>query len=432
MENGATLLFLFSILLVYLIIYEYFLGDALDASASPEYMKAEKLSINASPVVDHIKSLVSRASDAVATTLDRRTEPEGKGFSTTPASLQDKQTALADKDCGSEFPEFEYPKVPLVKNTIFVSIASYRDEACKNTVYDLFDKAEFPDQIVVGVVQQNEKTHEKEDCFDKCQVCKSRKESGHIKVINLDYTQAKGPAYARFIASSLWYGQEFYLQVDSHTKFEKHWDTNIIKQWRELEDPKGVLGHYPPTDQQMKEFKEGKIGTTYNCSLSFAKTKLPSMRASIAPAASVHERKAVPQKYVGANFLFFPAIALYEVPYDPYLIFVFFPEEIVFSARLWTHGYNMYAPHTPVCTHNYEPDPNRPRFWDNLRERRDRCEARAETRAEFLLGARSEQRVDKSFRVGLDKYGMGKERSLSDYWKFAKLNLHKKSSKSSC
>ncbi len=414
------------IVVTYFVIYSYLLGPVSPYEQSTA--QVEKLSLDSIPLIDHFRSLRDKTSDSFNRIVERRTEPVSSGFSTRVSSIEDQQRAYKD-DCGPEFNEFEYPRVPIVKNTIFVSIASYRDEACKNTVYDLFDKAEFPEQIFVGVVQQNEKTHEKEDCFDKCQVCKARKESGHIKVINLDYTQAKGPAYARFIASSLWYGQEFYLQIDSHTKFEKNWDTSIINQWRELNDPKAVLGHYPPTDQQMAEFKEGKIGTTYNCNLAFGKTKLPSMRASIAPAGT---KTAVVQKYVGANFLLMPGTVLYDVPFDPYLIFVFFPEEIVFSARLWTHGYNMYAPHTPVCTHNYEPDPKRPRFWDNLKQRRDRCEKRSETRASFFMGIVPEKKVDPAFVSGLHKYGMGSVRSLSEYWKFAKMNPHKKQSQSSC
>ena len=35
---------------------------------------------------------------------------------------------------------------------------------------------------------------------------------------------------------------------------------------------------------------------------------------------------------------------LKEVPYDPHLLFLFFGEESSMSARLWTHGWDFFAP----------------------------------------------------------------------------------------
>jgi hypothetical protein len=39
-----------------------------------------------------------------------------------------------------------------------------------------------------------------------------------------------------------------------------------------------------------------------------------------------------------------PAQALLDVPFDPHLNFLFFGEELLHSVRLWTAGYNIYAP----------------------------------------------------------------------------------------
>ena len=40
-------------------------------------------------------------------------------------------------------------------NTIFVSIASYRDENCPKTLYSLFKNAKYPERVFVGICQQN-------------------------------------------------------------------------------------------------------------------------------------------------------------------------------------------------------------------------------------------------------------------------------------
>src|SRR3989338_5532216 len=47
--------------------------------------------------------------------------------------------------------------------TIFVSIASYRDNRCQNTITELYKKAKHPERIYVGIVQQNNAAIDK-DC----------------------------------------------------------------------------------------------------------------------------------------------------------------------------------------------------------------------------------------------------------------------------
>ena len=101
----------------------------------------------------------------------------------------------------------------LKENFIFVSVASYRDDECRDTVADLFEFAKYPERIIVGVCQQNKEGEE--DCFDRCPDCKKRKDAKQIKVINFDYSDAKGPCFARFHCSQLWEGEEFYFQIDS-------------------------------------------------------------------------------------------------------------------------------------------------------------------------------------------------------------------------
>jgi hypothetical protein len=39
--------------------------------------------------------------------------------------------------------------------TIYLKVASYRDELCHLTIADAFEKAKHPDRIFVGIVEQN-------------------------------------------------------------------------------------------------------------------------------------------------------------------------------------------------------------------------------------------------------------------------------------
>ena len=42
-----------------------------------------------------------------------------------------------------------------------------------------------------------------------------------------------------------WY-TDFYLQLDSHTDFVRHWDTKMIKAWAKADNEFAVLTTYPP------------------------------------------------------------------------------------------------------------------------------------------------------------------------------------------
>ncbi|ETO00772.1 hypothetical protein RFI_36668, partial [Reticulomyxa filosa] len=100
---------------------------------------------------------------------------------------------------------------------IMVLIASYRETRCKDTLYNFFTKAAFPNRVFIGVVQQNEKSDP--DCY--VEYCKRIMEndqvvpekelsddeknwrikdcpfSDNIKMFRMNARDAKGPVYAR-------------------------------------------------------------------------------------------------------------------------------------------------------------------------------------------------------------------------------------------
>lgn len=314
---------------------------------------------------------------------------------------------------------------PLKKGTIFVSVASYRDDECKDTVYDMFEKASNPDRIFAGVVQQNKE--QKEDCFDKCEKCKKRKDSGNIRVKNFPHTMAKGPTFARFEASKLWKNEEYFLEIDSHSKFEQGWDDIAIRQIEQTNDPKAILGGYPPTEKQMKDFKkEGGKRMISMCSGKFNGQGIPELRAKIVKVPKGDQ--PVKMMFSGANMMMMPAQALLDAPFDPFLSYLFFGEEILHSARLWTHGYNFYAPRQPFMVHHYGRS-GKPKFWNDKGSEYKRCQNKAVRRAKYLMGRLPLSDVAVDYRFDVEKYGMGKERRVEEYfekagidWKNRKVN----------
>lgn len=144
--------------------------------------------------------------------------------------------------------------------SIFLSLASYRDENCINTLNWAYGNATNPEKLFTGLVQQNcvkdcmtgvlvggavEKTEPDIDCHKEfCKVNPSL--CGNIRGLFIDEGESLGPYAARFFASKLWYGESWYLQIDSHMTFLKDWDSISVRMLKAAPTEKPVLSHYPP------------------------------------------------------------------------------------------------------------------------------------------------------------------------------------------
>jgi hypothetical protein len=323
------------------------------------------------------------------------------------------------------------PSTPIRPGEIFISIASYRDDECKDTVIDLFEKAAHPERVFIGVVQQNKE--KEEDCFDTCEKCSERKRTGHIRVINFEYLQARGPCFARYQASKLWRGEELYMQIDSHTQFQENWDETVFSEMARTGDRNAVLSAYPPTDEQMRDFKaNGFSQMIMNCNPIINDDGIASFEAAVvsSPPGPLAKRAPVPVAFSGAGLVVMPGRALFDAPYDPNLSFLFFGEELLFSARLWTAGYNFYAPVQTFLVHSYGRE-GKPRFWNDLKNF-ESCRKKAVMRAKYLLGAARLDEVDPAYQRDLDLYGMGKKRTLQEYQEYAGFNLVTKTVENRC
>lgn len=107
-------------------------------------------------------------------------------------------------------------------NTIFISVASLRDLEIHKTIKDVFKKAKYPKRIYVGLHYQYATLEEKADI---------EKAFSKYKNVRLLFSYAKeslGISKGRNRAKSLYDGEKYILQIDSHTKFEKNWDEGLI------------------------------------------------------------------------------------------------------------------------------------------------------------------------------------------------------------
>ena len=152
--------------------------------------------------------------------------------------------------------------------TIYISIPSLRDTETKITIENALASADFPDRIFIGVSVLDTDTR----IYDE--VKKLSKENSNIVCdyhkLDVKDTSLFGTGKGRKRASSMYSGQDYLLQIDSHTLFDSGWDTILINLFKDAENLlktdrlvlTGYLGHYSYDDDK-KRFKHEKCGVLH-------------------------------------------------------------------------------------------------------------------------------------------------------------------------
>ena len=291
-----------------------------------------------------------------------------------------------------------------MKETIFVSIASYRDRLCSSTIESLIDHALIPDRITIGLCEQNG-----EDDTS----CIKEKYKPYIRIIKIKSDEAEGPGYARFLCSQLFEDQDYFFQIDSHCKFVKHWDSKIIRMIKECDSSKPILSHYPKDFVDYEEEPRETSQVTYIPKAFINERGLISFTG----AAFIDAPKKPKKNYfIAAGFVFAPGYFIKEVPFDPYLQNLFVGEEILLSARAFTHGWDVFSPNRDILYHFYTRK-DEPKFWDkNYKQPTD-----AELKVKIIMGQAGGDDMAKIknplIRESIKTYNIGKKRSLKEFYK---------------
>jgi hypothetical protein len=308
--------------------------------------------------------------------------------------------------------------------TIFVSVASYRDPECASTVFDCLEKAYCPLRVFVGVCQQNYDVDL--DTLEGYTRLQEQSGSGNyrdqIRVLSMSAGDAKGPMFARArIEQELYHGEKYYLIIDSHTLFSENWDQKLITSLHLCPHDKCVLTMYPGNYSGRKETSD--LPATYLRFKQFhPDTGLPEMEG---PQCVHKSSRPLPSLFWGGCCSFARGdLMIRDVPYDPHCDYVFQGEEISMAARLFTNGYDLYSPQEMVLFHKWARQ--RPTFWEQFtgtsveHQKRQEREQRGYKRLRFLFGLEAQDQTDP---IVLGEYGLGRMRSLRDYQDYCGLDF---------
>lgn len=298
--------------------------------------------------------------------------------------------------------------------SIFLSIASYCDPVLAFTLGRALTLADRPGELHFGVVDQSPP--------DVNRLGFPAEVEARLSYVRIDARDARGPCWARAIAMSLFDGEDWYFQLDSHMDFDPGWDTRLVAQAQALLPGRHgvVISSYPDAftfdaDQQpvhRPAAGDGVLAHVVKGEHTAIGQDHPVLGFSGYPTASP---VALPGFHLGAGCLFAPGALAEQFPYDPY--FYFHGEEQALALRLFTHGWDIFhMPGLPVY-HLYNTPasgaPPRPMHWDAGQEsQRDIQWWGLEQRSRQRLAALVEGRLTGA-------YGLGSARSVADYADFS-------------
>ena len=353
----------------------------------------------------------------------------------------------------------------LSSQTIFVNIATFRDVLCVETVREIFSAAAHPERIAVGIVDQRRAgdsvcippeylryvplpspatttappfmdpvfpstPNRFVSCFKK-RFCPS----DNVRIRYIEWSEARGPTYGRFVAGLMYQGESFYMMIDSHSRFEPSFDDYLLLDLMrtratingETEGGRGaVLSYYPPPFTRHDRPVEVNTHVMAMCKTHYI---LPQHVLKNGARWMPQPKRPVRQPYTGAGFVFGDATAQLDVPFDPYLDFVFDGEEILYTVRLYTAGYDAYMPGRASIFHNYDRHKaprfiSIPKLWTftqrvTLRRVHYFLQTFDNQTNDLLVGAEeaSRRRLD----VREELYGLGTVRPIEKFYEFANI-----------
>lgn len=263
---------------------------------------------------------------------------------------------------------------PLDQRTIFVSIASYRDFQCRETVENLLKRASHPERIRVGVVDQivHGMDVECDAPIESCQkdpeqaLCKFKDQ---VDVFELEAKLSLGPTFARHLGHRLYRGEYYAMQTDAHITFVQDWDKDIINQLESTKNEMAVLSTYlsdvkGAVDKNGRSLMESR---PIMCNTRFAgdKTTPRYLQHDQQPESSPRIQGSPQlQPWWAAGFSFSRGHFAVNVPYDCFQQMIFQGEEMSISIRGFTVGYDFYAPERSVCFHHYNRVSPQIKYYD--------------------------------------------------------------------
>jgi len=320
--------------------------------------------------------------------------------------------------------------------SIFVSVPSVQDKEIFNLSEQIFDEADNPDSIYLGICHSVPFKSKKN--INEI----TKKISGkNISQEFINFYRKMGVGHGRKFAMSLYSGQDYVLQIDAHTNFLKSWDSQILDMYHsvphKMQGDKYILTAYLGGYQIIEDNKRispDEYIPRYSCFLSKnnmgknqgldetdmdRESDYPSIPRwlTLRPISEPTDndqplvsgpnndvKNFLPEGYIysrkiNANFSFSDKRMAEDYDKIYCLDFLFLEEEFISSIQAFNLGYNLIFPNFPLPLAHLYVDWYNEFYDENARQPADPDSERmyeAQKRvSEYLTDPSNEEKIKK-------------------------------------
>ncbi|WP_208621606.1 GlcNAc-transferase family protein [Rhizobium hainanense] len=222
------------------------------------------------------------------------------------------------------------------------------------------EKARFPDRLRFGIVDQSFVSTESE-----LSVASSKMAYLHVNPYH-----SRGVSWARALAMTLYLKEDYFLQIDSHSYFDRNWDVTLVDTLETISRSSGnakTLVSTRPFAFNVRSDGNIEKKRFTACTLKLIpKSNIINLSSPVVLFAceNSNEMFDIPGLQVSAAFIFTRGHFVEEIPYDPYMYF--HGEEQNISIRAFTHGWDIWHPNRLPLYHLYKKRTigEAPLHWD--------------------------------------------------------------------
>lgn len=243
-----------------------------------------------------------------------------------------------------------------MQKKIYVAIASYRDPFLQSTIDSLLENADHPENITVGCFI-NAHDNEIEDLtpvgnnihyeFIKAGTAFSinRCRSGALKWLDTSYS--------------------YVLQIDSHTRFDRSWDSILINEIEQVSSNKPVISGSMPSFFINNGVEEKEILDKFRSyTINDITTLFKFLESEDICSTSCYlegEGSLVKYWYISGAFIFAPSSYFLSVKTHEWILF--WGEELINSVESFLNGWDVYIMKGIPVYHLFSEIDLYPRIW---------------------------------------------------------------------
>lgn len=229
-----------------------------------------------------------------------------------------------------------------MKKSIFIQITSYHDYELEKTIKDAIAKSSEQTELRFGI----HSIFYKENAW-----IEPVKQISNVKLIESKAPDNLGMGVGRSIAHDLYAGEDYYFQIDAHSRFDPNWDTFLIN---EVETHKAsgfkkpLITQYPKPfwydgdEEKINQHEEVVTQFYWKFKDRFKNNRTPMQGTVLNPKGNIFSIS------VSGGSIFTEGEFL-----KPNKLIFSDGEEIFMAARAYTHGYDMFVPSNMFMYHLY-------------------------------------------------------------------------------